>query len=376
MKRYLSDQIEKDLKKKMVFLGGPRQVGKTTLAQSLAPKNSYLNWDIAEDREKILTRTLPNETTWIFDELHKFKLWRGYLKGTYDKHRGTHQILVTGSARLDLYRRGGDSLQGRYHYLRLHPLSLDEIASTQKEGLNQLMKLGGFPEPFLGGDQFESQRWSREYRNRILRDDILSIEQIEDIGSAELLMIRLPELVGNPLSIKGLSEDLQKSAKTIARWIRLFEHFYAIYCLLPFGSPRLKAVKKERKHYHFDWTLVKEPGFRFENLVASHLLKWVQYFEDTQGRDLELRFYRDLEQREVDFVIVEDKKPIAFIECKLSEKAISPHLKYLKRKFPKTACYQILFDSIEDFIGDEGIRVGPAHKLLWEIKNLIQNHPA
>jgi predicted AAA+ superfamily ATPase len=159
----------------MVFLGGPRQVGKTTLSKSLFKQVGYLNWDSNEDRELILTRTLPHNKVWIFDEIHKFKKWRNYLKGLYDKNKDNHQILVSGSARLDLYRFGGDSLQGRYHFLRLHPLCFDELKSSSAFDFKTLFNLGGFPEPFFKGNKIEAKRWSREYRQRILRDDIYTI---------------------------------------------------------------------------------------------------------------------------------------------------------------------------------------------------------
>jgi predicted AAA+ superfamily ATPase len=371
MKRYLAEQVAKDLKKKMVFLGGPRQVGKTTLAQTLAPARAYLNWDAPEDRECILLGQLPATDMWIFDEIHKYKQWRNYLKGLYDKNKNTHKIMVTGSARLDLYRRGGDSLQGRYHFLRLHPITLDEIKSEKFSDLKHLYELGGFPEPFLSGEKFESQRWSREYRQRILRDDILSLERIEDLGSAEKLMLRLPDLVGSPLSINALVEDIQVNFKTLKRWIEIYERFYALYRIPPFGYSKIKAVKKEQKHYHFDWTLIKEAGPRFENLVANHLLKWCHYFEDTQGRDLELRFYKDQEQREVDFVVTENQKPILFLECKLKEKNVSPHLNYIKRKFPSVPAFQLSFEGDFDYVSEYGIRVGQAHRLFAEVKQII-----
>ena len=233
--------------------------------------------------------------------------------------------------------------------------------------LQALFDLGGFPEPFLGGERFEANRWSREYRNRLIREDITSVELIQDIGNLELLLLRLPELTGSPLSINALREDLQLSFKTVSRWLDVLERFYAIFRIAPFGAPRLKAVKKDRKHYHFDWNLVKDPGTRFENVIASHLLKWCHFFEDTQGRDLELRFYRDLEQREVDFVLTEDRKPLCFVEAKLSDTAISPDLRYLKHKFPRVPAFQVVFQCTKDFESPEGIRVGPAHKLLPQI---------
>ncbi len=371
MKRYLLDQVIKDLNKKMVFIGGPRQVGKTTLAQSLAPKSAYLNWDDAEDREKILRNQLPAQKVLIFDELHKYRSWRNYLKGLYDKNKNDLKILVTGSARLDFYRFGGDSLQGRYHYLRLHPITMDELHSFKAKTVEDLMQLGGFPEPFLSGNKIEAKRWSREYRQRILKDDITSIELIEDLTKAEQLLLRLPDLVGSPLSMNSLREDLQVDFKTIKRWIEIFERFYALFKIAPFGSPKIKAVKKEQKHYHFDWTLVKNEGSKFENFVASHLLKWVHYFEDTEGRDLQLCFYKDREQREVDFVITENSKPICFIECKLAEKSLSPNLIYLSKKFPSVPCYQLTLKDVGDFQTKEGQRLAPVWKGLEEIKALF-----
>lgn len=369
-KRYLSNQILKDIQKKMVFLGGPRQVGKTTLSVNLFSKKSYLNWDDADDREKILNYELPSENTWIFDEIHKYKKWRNYIKGLYDKNKH-QQILVTGSARLDLYRYGGDSLQGRYHFLRLHPFSYDELNSTSFKDFESLFQLGGFPEPFFGSDKTESKRWSKEYRSRILRDDMSSVESIHDLGTAELVLLRLPELVGSPLSINGIAEDVQTSFKTIKKWLDIFERFYAIYRLSPFGSPKIKALKKEQKHYHYDWTLIKEPGYRFENMIGNHLLKKVHFLEDTQGREIELRYFRDSEQREVDFVIIEDKKPKVFIECKYSETQVSPNLKYLKKKFPDSKFYQLTYRSGKDFLSQEGIRVSDAYKIITEILNNI-----
>ena len=161
--RYLVPQIKKDLLRKMVFVGGPRQVGKTTLAKGLLEnKKGYLNWDVPEQRERILKRELPITPLWVFDEIHKYRLWRNYLKGIYDVKSEQQQILVTGSARLDYYRFSGDSLQGRYHYLRMHPLSMAELKSKSQADFQALLKLGGFPEPYFSGSAIEAKRWSRE----------------------------------------------------------------------------------------------------------------------------------------------------------------------------------------------------------------------
>ncbi|MEE9165187.1 MAG: ATP-binding protein [Nitrospinota bacterium] len=369
VQRYLHSQVWKDLKKKMVFVCGPRQVGKTTLAKSLisSKKEGYLNWDIPEDREKILKRELPPVDFWVFDEIHKFKGWRNYLKGICDQFEKKVKILVTGSAQLDYYRRGGDSLQGRYHFLRLHPLSTAELKiSTQKDFL-ELMNMGGFPEPFFSSSAIESKRWSMEYRNRLIEEDIVNLENISDIGTMELLLINLPRYVSSPLSINSLREELQVAHKTVSKWLHVFERLYAIFRISPFGAKELRAVKKEQKHYHFDWTLVQEEGARFENLTALHLLKWCHYLQDTEGREIEVKYFRDIDGREVDFVIIENGRPVAFIECKWSDAEISRHLVYLRKKFPVSSFYQISATGKKDYISGNNIRVCPGVTYLKEL---------
>ncbi len=365
--RSLRAQILKDLERKMVFLGGPRQVGKTTLARSLIPpgqEEAYFNWDADEDRERILRREFPAYRLWVFDEVHKNRRWRGWLKGLFDKNREHHQILVTGSARLDFYRFGGDSLQGRYHFLRLHPFTSSELNIVSQADWLHLYEQSGFPEPFFGGSKVEAKRWSREYRTRLLRDDLSSLERVDDLTLLEQLMLRLPDLVGSPLSLNGLREDLQVSHRALSRWLDIFERIYAIFRVAPFGPGKLHGLKKAQKHYHFDWTLVKDPGARFENMVACQLLAWVNHLEDTEGRDIQLRYYRDQEQREVDFVVVEDAKPLLIVECKHQDGGVSPHLRYLKNKFPHVAAWQLSHLGDKDYVTESGIRVAPAWKML------------
>lgn len=367
--RYLEKQVERDLKQKMVFLGGPRQVGKTTLAKKLlkASTGGYLNWDTAKDREAILRGEFPSGRLWVFDEIHKHKPWRNYLKGLFDAHHEEHRFLVTGSARLDLYRRGGDSLQGRYHYLRLHPFSVAELGIHTAGDFLNLLKLGGFPEPFLMSSEVEAKRWSREYRTRLIQDDVVSLEQVQDLGNLELLMLRLPGLVGSPLSINALREDLQVSHKAVSKWLAILERIYAIFRLSPFGAPMLRAVKKEQKHYHYDWTLVKDDGCRFENVVAAHLLKWIHFEQDAKARDLHLRYFRDVDRREVDFVVVENDEPIIAAECKWSDADVSRGLAYFKERFPKCRAWQISATGNKDYVSKKGIRVAPAVQFLKDL---------
>ncbi|MCP4668421.1 MAG: ATP-binding protein [Deltaproteobacteria bacterium] len=360
--RYNSAEIEEDLQRKMVFLAGPRQVGKTTFGKGLlknkggSTKIWYKNWDAPDDREQIIQEHFPaGKGLLVLDEIHKFSRWRQVVKGLYDKRHEELQILVTGSARLDLYRHGGDSLQGRYHFHRLHILSMAELKTHTLSDLESLLRYGGFPEPFFGSSDKESARWSREYRSRLIREDLQDLERVKDIALIERMVMRMPELVGAPLSVNSLREDLQVAHKTVARWLMILENLYMIFRIYPFGAPGMRAVKKEAKHYHMDWTVVKDMAFRFENLTACHLLKWCHFMQDTQGRDCELMYFRDIDRREVDFVITEDGKPIHFIECKKSFRRKNTALRYLVQRFPQTKATQISMESGETYTDKDGI---------------------
>lgn len=365
--RYLDKVIKEDLRAKMVFIGGPRQSGKTSLARHLSPKknSAYLTWDFDQDRAQILRHELPESGLLILDEIHKYKRWRGLVKGYFDKFRDDLHIIVTGSARLDLYRKGGDSLQGRYHFHRLYPFSFKEAGLVGRRGVEDLMQLGPFPEPLLKGSQAFAKRWSREYRGRIIKQDLQDLERISEISLMERMLLRLPELVGAPLSINALREDLQVAHATAARWLMLFENVYGMFRLYPFGAPKIRAVKKEAKHYHFDWTLVVDRAARFENLIAFHLLKWCHFQQDTLGEDIELRYFRDTDKREVDFVVVKEGKPFLFIEAKLSaSREISPHLRYLKHKFPDVESYQVHLEGSSNVKFEKGLASVSAESLL------------
>jgi hypothetical protein len=365
---YIRHQVLSDLARKMVFVSGPRQVGKTTLALSLPEARAgYLNWDVAHDRQRILKRELPVGRLWIFDEIHKYRGWRNWLKGVYDGRPAGQEILVTGSARLDFYRYSGDSVQGRYHLLRLHPLSVAELGIRGGADFRQLLALGGFPEPFFGNSEVEARRWSREYRNLLIREELTSLERVDDLGRLELLMLRLPELVGSLLSVNALREELEVSHWTAERWIEILERLYAVFRLAPLGAPRIRAIRKARKHYHFDWTLVEDPGPRFENLVAAHLLRWVHFVQDTEGRDLELRYFRDTDGREVDFVVVEKRSPRLLVECKWGDSKLDPSLRYLKARFPEAAAWQVAAEGTRDYQTPEGTRVAPAVTFLMTL---------
>ncbi len=367
MERFLKQQITQDLEEKMVFMAGPRQVGKTTLSKSLFKKTDYLNWDIDQDRSRILAKEFNAADLWIFDEIHKFTRWRNYLKGLYDKKGVDQKILVTGSAKLDILRKGGDSLQGRYHFLRLMPLTFKELKMKNQNDLNTLYHLSGFPEPFFRGSKEKANRWSRFYRERLVREEVASNEQFLDLGTIEIIIHRLPEFVGGLFSLNSLAEDIQVAHKTLSKWMSSLERLYAIFSISPFGAPKIKAIKKAQKIYFYDWNSIIDEGGRFENFLAVHLLKWIFFEQDTKGRNLELRYYRDKYQREVDFVVCENNQPIIFIEAKLNMTKSTQGLKFLKSRFPKARALQVYFTAKKEFSDANAIEHISVIKLLNEL---------
>lgn len=346
--RSLEPFVRADLKEKMVFLGGPRQVGKTTFAKGLIPHYreghpAYINWDHPTHRKRFIQEDWSTqEPLLVFDEIHKFKKWRNTIRGYWDTQKESHQFLITGCARLDYYRKGGDSLMGRYHYYRMHPLSLPEISQqkTVKE-LNHLLMFGGFPEPFLKGNAKNLRRWHNQRVAQIVSDDISNLEHIKELSLIELLMHSLPERVGSPLSRKNLAEELEVDFKTLERWLTILENVYYCYRISPYGAPKIRAVKKEQKLYLWDWSEHDNDGKKWENLVASHLLRYCHFLQDTEGHRMELRFLRDTDGREVDFVVLKEKKPIFAVECKAGESSLSRHIDYFKSRTEIPRFYQV-----------------------------------
>jgi predicted AAA+ superfamily ATPase len=346
--RQIKPDIVSDLAEKMVFVGGARQVGKTTLALSLLPEGeeahpAYLSWDDPAARKLLLQGGLPaDHPLVILDEVHKYKGWRSLVKGLYDKNRSRRQFLITGSARLDHYRRGGDSLQGRYHYHRLHPFSLFELSPQPAAGdLDQLLVFGGFPEPFLKAETRHWKRWQRERRSRVIQEDLVNLEHVKEVSQLDLLASILPERVGSPLSVNNLRQDLSVAFETADRWIGILENLYFCFRIQPHGLPKLRAAKKERKLYMWDWSLCEDPAARFENLVASNLLKYCHHIEDTRGDSMELRFLRDSAGREIDFVVVRNRKPEFAVECKTGEQKLSRNIAYFASRAGIPRYYQV-----------------------------------
>lgn len=374
-KRYLSEKIREDLAKKMVFLAGPRQVGKTTLSFGLLKNGSenhpaYINWDYTSDKTSLLAGNLPAEQKLIIlDEIHKYKNWRNLVKGFYDKNKSKINFLITGSARLDYYSHGGDSLQGRYFFFRLHPFSLAEVDSNlSRKTTERLLKFGGFPEPYSEEDETFWKRWQNNRMRRVFSEDILGLEQVREIEHLKLLAEILPDRIGSPLSVKSLREDLNVAHETAESWLTILENLYVAYRIAPYGTKKIRSVKKEKKLYLWDWSLVKSPGARFENMVANHLLKYCHLLEDTQGEKMELSFMRDYDKREVDFVVLKNGTPLFAVECKLSEKEISPHIKYFNTKTKIPKFYQVHLGSADYENSDANTRVLPFEKLVEILK--------
>ena len=380
-------QIAADLREKMVFVGGPRQVGKTTMAKAIGQvgfkKPMYLNWDFRDDRKAVVNRIFSAEADLlIFDEIHKYRHWRNYLKGEYDKNSERYAILVTGSARLDLYRRGGDSLLGRYHYFRLHPFSLAEAAGLENKIkifsrldfkkdfeadklFKRLFKFGGFPEPFLGQNETNARRFYNARVDRLIKDDIREIENVRDLSALQILTELIPEKVGSLFSLNSLVEDLGATHKTISLWVDVLERFYFHYRLYLFASTKIKSLRKEPKIYLWDWSGIENEAFRLENMVASHLLKLVHYFYDAAGYKAELNFLRDRDGHEVDFIVSINKKPWLAVEVKLNDEKISKNLYYFAERLKIPFLYQVVASDNKglDYLKDN-IRVINAAKFL------------
>ncbi len=354
--RYLTPYIRSDLKKKMVFLGGPRQVGKTTLAKHLLKQERglYLNWDRISEREKILKEQWTNEDQLlVFDEIHKFFKWKNLIKGFYDSLNETHCFLITGSARLDLYKKGGDSLMGRYHYWRLHPFTLDEFPDhkmSHAEAFQRLMQVGGFPEPFLDNHPREARRWREERYEKVIRNDIRDLSSVRNIQLMEVLFELLRKRVGGEVVISHLASDLQISPLTVAQWIEIFEKMYLIFKIKPYTKHLARSIQKPFKIYFFDNAdVIGDVGATFENLVATHLLKRCHFYKDYTGENWELGFLRDKEHHEVDFILLKDQVIQEIIEVKWSDQNISKSLMYFAEKLKVPKATQLMGQMAEGY---------------------------
>ncbi|MBL7216392.1 MAG: ATP-binding protein [Desulfobacteraceae bacterium] len=375
MERYLEEFIRKDLEEKIVLLSGPRQVGKTTLSKQLTTHRVYLNYDASSDRQIIHAQEWDRDAELvIFDELHKMKKWKSWIKGVYDTEGISPSLLVTGSARLDTYRKGGESLAGRFFYYRLYPLTVKEICSTLGEksetALDKLVKLGGFPEPYLKDSETFAKRFRRIHTDTIVREDLLDLERVRDIKSIEILIDLLRTRVGSTTSYTALANDLQVSIHTVKHWLQILENLYIIFPVRPYHKNIARSLLKESKYYLYDTGAVEgNLGAKLENTVACALLRDLHLIEDTTGSRVALHYLRDKEKHEVDFLPVIDNRPICMIEVKVSEENFSPSLFRFHRKLEHTKPYQIVY-RLKRKKSKDGVRMLPAHEFLRDLQLL------
>lgn len=353
MKRYLDDLVAKDLSQKMVLVTGPRQVGKTTLCRHVLSRNDtsqYLNWDIPTDRV-ILQRESwnPNVSVLALDEIHKKRDWKGWLKGIVDARRESQAVLVTGSARMETWRQTGESLAGRYFYYRLHPISVKEWCREQggapSTALFRLMDRGGFPEPCLAEHPRDANRWRRQYFTDLIREDVVEFSRLHEIKAMRLFVEMLRERVGSPLSLASIGGDLGVAPNTLKRYLDILQALFIVFLVRPWHRNVARAILQTPKVYFFDTGLVTgDEGVRFENAVATMLLKHVHFLQDARGESAELHAIRTRDGAEVDFALSANQKLTHLIECKLSSSSQHRALVNFAKQFPEAEAIQLVRD--------------------------------
>ena len=375
MKRLYEAVINEHIEKygQMIFLSGPRQIGKTTLAKNLKNYTDnfiYLNWDDVDDREKILKgpkTILPSsdiitlsqkKPIIVFDEIHKYPKWKNYIKGIYDHQKDNLKIIVTGSSRLNACRRGGDSLMGRYFLYRIHPISIGEIESKQlhEEPLKQpfnleikkyqnLFEYGGFPEPFIKAEKRFFNRWQDLRHQQLLKDDLREISEVQALSQLEILSILISKQAGQLCNFSQFSKKVRVQDTTIRRWIKILEELYYCFRIKPWSKNVSRSLLKEPKLYLWDWSKIDDLGARVENFVASHLQKAVHYWTDTGIGKYELFYIRDKEKNEVDFMISQNETPWMLIEVKTSSKeSLSKSLFHFSKQLNPKYTFQLAYD--------------------------------
>lgn len=360
MYRKQTEKIIEDLNKKIVFIIGPRQVGKTWIAKEVGKSfnnPAYLNYDHFEDREMIKKESWSRNTDLlILDELHKMKGWKNYLKGVFDTKDEKLKILVTGSARLNTFRQSGDSLAGRFYLHRLMPFSIAELVSSKFEAddkISRLIKRGGFPEPFLTSTDEEAERWRMQYFDGLVRTDILDFETIHNFKAIHTVLELLRRKVGSPVSYSSIAEDAQISPITVKRYIDIFEALFIVFKVAPYAKNIARSILKEPKIYFFDNGLVVgDEGAMFENFMAVSLLKHVFGKMDYLGEKLELKYLRTKDGREVDFAIVKDDKIVKLVEAKTSDGDLSKNILYFSSKYGLKGAQVVRYLKKEKSIGD------------------------
>ena len=365
MKRYLDDRVRLDMAQKMVFLTGPRQVGKTTLSQQLMVQTGgqYLNYDVAADRALILKqRWRPQAALLVLDEIHKMPHWKSWLKGVYDGKPAAQRLLVTGSARLDTFRQSGESLAGRFFGIRLHPISVrewcEQTGAQADAALTHLLERGGFPEPCLAESLEQAERWRRQYFDGLVRDDVLEFSRIQEVNTIKLFAQMLRSRVGSPLSLASIARDLAVSPVTLKKYLDILEALFVVFVVRPWHDNIARSVLQAPKVYFYDTGLVEgDEGIRFENLMATALLKHVQWQHDVLGREAGLHYIRTKDDAEVDFVLSEKNQLTQLVECKLSDDKPHRGLRRFALQHPAAQANQVVRNLRHSYsLGDLSLR--------------------
>ena len=376
MDRIYTQLIQQHFKEEeapMLFLAGPRQSGKTTCSEQIATRyqhSLYLNWDEREHRKLILAGSKAiaekskvdvlkeKKVLIIFDELHKYKSWKNFLKGFFDVYKHNVHVIVTGSSRLDIFRRGSDSLMGRYFLYRMHPLSLAECAGEvlpvaeiqspkkiKDEMYLNLYQYGGYPQPYLKGNTAFSNRWQQLRTAQLVREDIRDGTRIQELAQLEVLVEMLNSQGAQQLNYSRLANHIQVSVDTIRRWMNTLSSFYYCFMVKPWHKNIARSLIKEPKLFLWDWSLITEKGARFENFIACHLLKAVHFWTDRGLGNYELFYIRTLEKEEVDFLVTKNKKPWFLVEAKFSGNvSLNPLLKHFQEVTGAEHAFQVAFD--------------------------------
>jgi len=182
----------------------------------------------------------------------------------------------------------------------------------------------------------------------VIREDLRDLTRIREIGLIEAMVEMLPPKVGAPLSLNAIREDLGVAFNTVSAWIQTLRRLYYLFEVRPYAGRLSRALRREAKIYLFDPTVIEDPGARFENIVALHLAKLRDAWNDWGYGDFSLHYLRNKEKKEVDFVITRDQKPYVLIEAKLSDWDLARSLLYFQERLRPRYAFQVVRQAAPD----------------------------